>query len=493
MNLDKKVLKDLLYDIKQLIEQCLENEVKQKELLNSLHKKNEKTLVNFVHYLALRKKDIRKLQFQLSNLGLSSLGRAESHVMYNLKAVENILKSLQGIEIKDNGKADILHLEDAKDLLIKHTDALFQKSKRERRVRIMVTIPSEAADNQHLVHALFESGMDVARINCAHDSQADWKKMIQNIKTAQIKYNKKCPVFMDLSGPKLRTEWYNMPHMEKKYIVHPGDEIQLISSDYKGIFKSKIVLGCTLKDLFEKIQPGESVKIDDGKIEATVIESKNNSLIIKVLHTGPEGAKLKKDKSINLPETKLGIYGLTDRDKKDLEFVVKYADGVNMSFVNRKEDVKQLLKHLKELNKPNFPFTLKIETKEGFEKLPLIILEAMKSYPFGVFIARGDLAVECGWERMAEIQEEILWMCEAACVPIIWGTQVLENMVKTGIPSRAEITDAAMSQRAECVMLNKGPFVMEGIKMLDTILASMQEHQQKKVSTLRRLNLADIA
>ena len=106
-------------------------------------------------------------------------------------------------------------------------------------------------------------------------------------------------------------------------------------------------------------------------------------------------------------------------------------------------------------------------------------------------IARGDLAVECGWERLAEIQEEILWFSEAAHVPVILATQVLENLTKTGIPSRAEITDAAFSGGAECVMLNKGPHVVEAALALDDILRRMQSHKEKKSAMLRRLRVAD--
>jgi pyruvate kinase len=106
-------------------------------------------------------------------------------------------------------------------------------------------------------------------------------------------------------------------------------------------------------------------------------------------------------------------------------------------------------------------------------------------------IARGDLAVECGYERLAELQEEILWVCEAAHAPVIWATQVLEQLSREGQPSRAEVTDAAMGVRAECVMLNKGPYVVETVKALDDILRRMQEHQSKKRSMLRRLQLAE--
>jgi pyruvate kinase len=107
-------------------------------------------------------------------------------------------------------------------------------------------------------------------------------------------------------------------------------------------------------------------------------------------------------------------------------------------------------------------------------------------------IARGDLAVECGFERLAEAQEEILWICEAAHIPTIWATQVLENLAKEGIPSRAEITDAAMGHRAECVMLNKGPYVARAVAVLDDILSRMQAHQAKKRAMLRHLRVADV-
>lgn len=106
-------------------------------------------------------------------------------------------------------------------------------------------------------------------------------------------------------------------------------------------------------------------------------------------------------------------------------------------------------------------------------------------------IARGDLAVECGYERLAEIQEEILWMCEAAHLPVVWATQVLETMAKSGILSRAEVTDAASAVRAECVMLNKGPFIVEAVRALADILQRMRMHQVKKRPMLRKLRLAE--
>jgi pyruvate kinase len=164
---------------------------------------------------------------------------------------------------------------------------------------------------------------------------------------------------------------------------------------------------------------------------------------------------------------------------------------VGYSFVNSEQGIIELRERLAELGGKRVGIVLKIENRKAFERLPGLLLAAMGSPASGVMIARGDLAVECGFERMAELQEEILWVCEAAHMPVIWATQVLENLAKEGLPSRSEVTDAAMGVRAECVMLNKGDYIVEAVRSLDDILRRMQYHQSKKKSMLRHLKLAD--
>lgn len=151
------------------------------------------------------------------------------------------------------------------------------------------------------------------------------------------------------------------------------------------------------------------------------------------------------------------------------------------------QDVHALQAALAKQGAPHLGVVLKIETRRGFEQLPRILLSALRLPRVGVMIARGDLAVECGFERLAEVQEEIRWVSEAAHVPVTWATQVLETLAPKGVPSRAEINDAAMGERAECVMLNKGPHVVEAVRMLDGILRRMAAHMEKKTPTLRRL------
>jgi pyruvate kinase len=249
-------------------------------------------------------------------------------------------------------------------------------------------------------------------------------------------------------------------------------------------------IGVTLPEFFDCVQPGEPVWLDDGKFECVVSAVEPAQVIVEIMQAPVEGGKLGAGKGINVPATNLPVAPLTEDDLKALESVVKQADIVAYSFVRTEEDVHRLQARLAEVGAQDLGIVLKIETRQAFDNLPRLLLAAMRSRSVGVMIARGDLAVECGYERLAEVQEEILWVSEAAHIPVIWATQVLESLAKTGRPSRSEITDAAMGVRAECVMLNKGPYVIEAVKTLDNILRRMQEHQDKKSSMLRQLRLA---
>jgi pyruvate kinase len=177
----------------------------------------------------------------------------------------------------------------------------------------------------------------------------------------------------------------------------------------------------------------------------------------------------------------------------DLAFVAKHADMVALSFVQRPEDIESLLTEIDRLDASRLGIVLKIETQAAFNHLPMLLLASMRHPPVAVMVARGDLGVEVGFERLSEVQEEILWFCEAAHVPVIWATQVLESLAKGGLPSRAEVevTDPAMGSRAECVMLNKGPYIRETLRFLIDVLGRMEEHQYKKTSRLRKLRVSD--
>jgi pyruvate kinase len=294
------------------------------------------------------------------------------------------------------------------------------------------------------------------------------------------------------------TEVGEMLPLEEKIILKVGDKLILHKDpaqgdpaefDDEGNLVTPAHISCTLPEVFNDVKVGEPIILDDGKIEGEIKSVNSERIEVSITYAKEEGAKLKADKGINLPESKLSISGLTEKDKEDLKFVAKFADVVNVSFVNNAQDVFELLAELNKLNAEHLGIILKIETKSGVKNLPAILLAAMRHHAIGVMIARGDLAIECGWKELAQTQEEILWLCEAAHIPIVWATQVLETMAKKGRPSRAEITDAASAEQAECVMLNKGPHIFEVIKILDEILSSMQDYHEKKAPMLPPLKM----
>ena len=287
-----------------------------------------------------------------------------------------------------------------------------------------------------------------------------------------------------------------LPALDQPILLRKGDSVVLSNKlrlgrgpelGEDGHIKSPATINCTISEILGDIKAGERVWFDDGKVGGVIKRVTEEEARIEITHASAAGSRLRANKGINLPDSNLKIASLTAKDLDDLQFVAEHADIVGMSFVRWPSDIEGLEAHLVRLGRPEIGLLLKIETRQAFDNLPLLVLAAMRRPAAGVMIARGDLAVECGYERMAEIQEEILWVCEAAHMPVVWATQVLESLAKTGVPSRAEITDAAMGERAECVMLNKGPHLCDAVGALDDILQRMQDHQVKKTAMLRKL------
>lgn len=284
-----------------------------------------------------------------------------------------------------------------------------------------------------------------------------------------------------------------LPRIAQAIVLREGDNLEITRESEPGVpaqFDDDLNvtrparISCQVPEIFEELNPGESIMLDDGKLVGEITEVDHDRILVHVNYAVGGALKLKADKGINLPHSNLSVSGLTRKDREDLEFAVDYADMVSLSFVNSASDVIELCDALDEHSADDMGVILKIETLKGFKKLPEILLAGMRRYPLGVMIARGDLAIETGWENLARIQEEILWMCEAAHVPIVWATQVLESLAKKGQPSRAEISDVSIAERAECVMLNKGPHIVQTVEVLSEILQSMEGYQDKKAPLL---------
>jgi pyruvate kinase len=456
---------------------------------------------NLLQYLALRGSDLRELQDPLAGLGLSSLGRSEGHVQASVDAVLDAL----GAMVRDPPVArahpapvGFVH---SRQLLADRTAALLGPVPRRRPTRIMVTMPTEAASDKALVREMVVAGMDCMRINCAHDTAPQWRAMRDNLREAEAEAetSHRARVAVDLPGPKLRTGPLG-PHAKSDakggYVrLHVGDRLVLTRESDTTMpgdgEPTPACIACSLPEAFAVTRRGHQVWLDDGKLGGCVESVDRDSIDLRITTAAPKGAKLRAGKGINLPDAVLDIDLLGSHSEDALSFAAECADIVGLSFVSRAHDIERVHEYLDEHARPEVGLILKIETRRAFDHLPALLLEGLGGdRPAGVMIARGDLAVECGYERLAEVQEEILWLCQAAHLPVIWATEVLDRLAKTGRPSRAEITDAARGVQAECVMLNKGPHIVEAISVLDDILRRMERHQRKKRPLLPPLGVS---
>lgn len=440
---------------------------------------------NLACYLALRSEDLSELQLDLSEAGLSSLGRCESNVLASLDAVGAALARMCGASPSRPPPAGWKRMRDVP--LQEQVEAIFGPDPSGPRSRIMVTLGRDAADEPAVIEAAIAAGADCVRINCAHDSPDVWQSLITATRAAAAKLGRHCRVLMDLAGPKIRIAAVAGSSVKR---LHLGDRLLLVANERQAMSRKGLAVVSNEPMPLQLLENGHRVLFDDGKA-ICVVEGRDGACVrLRVDTVRPKGVKLRAGKGLNFPDLDLTIPPLTDKDLVDLDFVAAHADIIGYSFVQRTADVARLQAELaKRLGeKPLPPVVLKVETRLGVSNLPDLIVAAAGKQPTAVMIARGDLAVELGLQQMSEVQEQLLWLCEAAHVPVVWATQVLDNLLKTGIPSRAEATDAAMAQRAECVMLNKGEHVVEAVRFLDNVLHRMDRHVEKKSALLGPLS-----
>lgn len=494
-------IEKLCKELNEILQSIIDNESKIDATISGIHQEYRLSAKNLCRYLILRSFDLRKYHASLSDYGVSSLGTSEGYVYSNLYSVVRNLKLIQGLPVAEKSNIEIIGYERSCELIKKNANNLFNEGSRNHLIEIMVTLPNEAAEDKSIIEEMVQSGMEIARINLSHGDIAIWTKMVQFINEIKIETKQKLKIYMDLSGPKLRTSTIEIlgknGEIKNGIPIRVGEHIILTKRTTLGKKskfgknneqRKKAEIGVMLPEIIDDVKINDIVLFDDGMIKSVVVSKTEED--IELLITNCYKSKLSSQKGINLPDTKLNLPALTAFDIKNLPFVCENADIVGYSFVRTANDVQYLYEQLNLLNAKDLGVVFKIENKEAFENLPFILLEGMKRDKIGVMIARGDLAVEIGFERISEVQNQILWLCEAAHIPVIWATQVLENLAKTGIPTRAEISDVVQGVQAECIMLNKGPYINDAIKMLKNILIRMEAHSFKKKNSLRALNIA---
>jgi pyruvate kinase len=587
-DLEAKALLEQVLAVNDLIDA---EEARDAALVEAALPKHRQSARNLAHYLGLRHRDIRRLQLDLAEAGLSSLGRSEGHVR---DTVRRLLGWLAG----ESAEPYALDRTRAEALLHANTSALLGPRPPERHVYIMVTAPDAVQVTDRWADEVIRAGADVLRINGAHQSPAEWSAIAATFKACAAAQGKPGRIFVDMPGPKLRTEiriledavihlprrkdrmgrtvtptevllvgeyhggtdvpvppewlarlrpddtisftdaaerkrkvtvrgrranvvhahceqslyirsglpleWRRagavkgrgeiglLPRQPKVLELSPGDTLLLNASGECDDPAAK-VMAFPEPALLEQVRAGERVILDDGKIVAVAESCGPSGVVCAVQHALKSPTRLRSGKGIAFPDSTLAVPQLRPQDETALAFALEQADGVGVSFVNSANDVALVGERIRAAGRPGFGMILKLETRGVLRNLPGILFEALKYDPVGLMIARGDLAVELSFERLAEIQEELLCFGEACHLPVIWATQVLDSAAQTGVPTRAEVTDAAMAMRAECVMMGKGPHIVHATRMLSDIIHRMEAHQFKRRAMLRSLAVAGVA
>jgi len=330
-----------------------------------------------------------------------------------------------------------------------------------KKAKIVATLGPSSSDK---IEDMIKAGVDVFRLNFSHADHKTHKASIKKIRETAKKLNSKTAILQDISGPKIRIGEINGILELKR-----GDKIRLVKNNPQSAYDLTI----SYPEIIDQVNVGEYVFFADGSIRTKVVEKTPHYLVLEVKNEGVLSSR----KGVNFPHSNLKISAITEKDKKDLVFGAKNeVDIVAISFVNRKEDILKAKEILKSANPKTMPWVVaKIETKQAVENLDEILEVAD-----GVMVARGDLGIEVGIEKVPVIQKKIIRRANRLKKPVITATQMLLSMVNSPFPTRAEVSDVAnaVMDGTDAVMLSDETTVGKyPIKAVETLVKIIKEIQ----------------
>lgn len=330
-----------------------------------------------------------------------------------------------------------------------------------RKTKIICTI-GPASESIDIIKQLIENGMDVARLNFSHGNYEEHKNRIENIRKAAAELNKPVAILLDTQGPEIRTKTF----VDGEAHLHRGDIVYITMKDVEGTAERFTV---TYKGLINDVDVGTTISIDDGLIELEVLEIDHYREEIKTIVKN--SGVVKDRKGVNVPNARLNLPSLTDKDVADIKFGIEQnVDFIAASFIREHRDVLVIKKLLEENNASHIQIISKIENREGVDNFDKIL-----EVSYGIMVARGDLGVEIPPEEVPLVQKDLIHRCNLAGKPVITATQMLDSMQSEPRPTRAEASDVANAilDGTDAIMLSgetaAGQFPVEAVKMMNVI------------------------
>ncbi|MFI0491521.1 pyruvate kinase [Flavobacterium sp.] len=335
-----------------------------------------------------------------------------------------------------------------------------------KKTKIVATL-GPACDTREIIKDMIEAGVNVFRINFSHADYEGVKEKINIIRSINEEFGYTTAILGDLQGPKLRVGM-----MEDGVVVNDGDLITFTTAeDILGTAKKVFM---KYKNFPNDVNPGERILLDDGKLIFEIVETdKNTEVLARVI----QGGELKSKKGVNLPNTKISLPALTEKDIADAIFAIgQKVDWIALSFVKTPRDLQDLQELIDEHSEYKIPIIAKIEMPEALENIDKII-----AYCDGLMVARGDLGVELPAHEVPLVQKELIRRAKTARIPVIVATQMMETMITSLTPTRAEVNDVANSvmDGADAVMLSgetaAGNYPVQVIQKMTQIIEAVED------------------
>lgn len=350
-------------------------------------------------------------------------------------------------------------------------------AKTQKFTKIVATLGPNSA-KPDLIQGLLNNGADVIRLNFSHGAHEDHARAVQMVRAAAQKLGRHIGIFQDLQGPKIRLGQLASESLE----ITTGEILVLTTDDViGGVYDGVKKVAIDHRTLHEEVQPGHRILIDDGLIELTVERCEGHEIISRTVN----GGLLKPRKGVNLPNIKLKISAITEKDRNDLRFAYEHElDYVALSFVRDAEDIRELIDFMLSSFGRKIPIIAKIEKPEAFQHIEAIIAVADV-----IMVARGDLGVETSPQEVPLMQKAIIRHCNRVGKPVITATQMLESMISNPRPTRAEANDVANAilDGTDAVMLSGetaiGRYPLEAVRMMQAIAYSVEASDIFKAST----------
>ena len=331
------------------------------------------------------------------------------------------------------------------------------------KTKIVATISDQHADVE-FIRSLYEEGMNVVRLNTAHQTPDQTIKIVENAREV----SDKIALLLDTKGPELRTT-----SSSNELSVNKGDTLYVEGDPEKSSENDRLYIN--YKGLADDVPEGSELLIDDGDISLTVLEKKNNALVTRINN----GGVIKPRKSVNVPKVKLNLPCITEKDHDYIHFAIDQdLEFIAHSFVRSKEDV-LAVQHILDEHQSNIKIIAKIENQEGVDNIDEIL-----DYAYGIMVARGDLGIEIPYEKIPGIQKYLVNKCIERRKPVIIATQMLHSMINNPRPTRAEVTDiaSAIYGQADAVMLSGetafGKYPVEAVRTMARVAMEVEDSKE---------------